>query len=63
MKQSKRFGKSFVTDLQNAVAFIQIHPESPPRLGQFLCKFILNDSPIQSFTSMMNKVFSSGYCP
>lgn len=38
-------GKSFVTDLQNAVAFIQIHPESPPRLGQFLRKFILKRFP------------------
>nr|WP_315484592.1 type II toxin-antitoxin system RelE/ParE family toxin [uncultured Undibacterium sp.] len=38
-------GKSFVADVQNAVAFIQTHPEAPPRFGQLLRKFVVKRFP------------------
>jgi len=38
-------GKSFVADIQNAVTFIRLHPNTPPRLGQLLRKFVIKRFP------------------
>ncbi|MFC0350494.1 type II toxin-antitoxin system RelE/ParE family toxin [Undibacterium danionis] len=38
-------GKSFVADIQNAVTFIRLHPDTPPRLGQLLRKFVVKRFP------------------